>query len=212
MTEKQNPCETNVVVDTENLMQCCLCVQGTFRWLFAIILVLATLGLFIASGVFLNIYYSYVSFDFSMVASLSWATFIIFTIIVGNTCFGNFGTSPFQTKKSLFWKWRIFLRAIAPLLLYLLLWLPIICQQFESTKLQDDDFAQFCWIAIGIFWLVTVLMFVGTCLTMTLFKPREQKLESDEPKETLLLRIQSFLEYNLCCMSYPPCKNCGCTD
>lgn len=207
---KQQPVVcTNVSVDDENLKHCSLCFVSTMRFCVALFVIFAIAAVVIASVVLFVVFYdSYnQTVDVAIIFGMSWCLFFTMHVVVSTIYLGNYGS--FAGKEHMFMKWRICVRTLFPILMYMILWLPLILQQFDASRLPTNDYYTFCWVDLGIFWLLAFICVPCTALAMFLFKPTVTEKKKEE--ETLIM-FKNWLYFNLCCMTFAPCHDCGCKE
>lgn len=205
----------NVELDRQNLATCCQCMVGTMRFLMAFFTAVLIIGGYITTIVLLAVLYNTKVWDgneaekiISLAMFITWLVFSLVFLFVIHFLFGNYGV--FKTKQRLFPKWRLFLRWGLPWFMYILLWIPLIFQQFEATKKTAEKYYEFCWAIIIVFWCVTVLVATLTFFAMLLLKVKET--DDSAKQKDFLCAVKNWFHYNCCCISFHDCSGCGCDE
>lgn len=153
--------ECNVTVDRENVQQFTVCCAIVCRFLAAFLLLLLIFSVYISSIVFLFIA-TIPSVDAAMPGNRDYAFWLGMSWIAYTFCCIGYAfisgiigqESILGNKINLFRRWRMFCARVLPFLLYALLWIPSLLQQFNATHVAANsvEFATRRWIVFGVCW------------------------------------------------------------
>jgi hypothetical protein len=138
-------------------------------------------------------YWHHQSPPFPLLFTFSWGFYIILhtvyvissTIAVTKKGFGLLRVAVlFGTQKRFgpYAIWLIFIRLVAPIVIYLVLWLPMILQWFPETMVDGEQLVQRSWIVYGVYlaYLIVILPCTACFFCFCKFVEREQVTPDEE--------------------------------